>query len=36
MVYFGVCMTFIGVIIDYIWNDPINWSSHLLNGLISG
>lgn len=36
MVYFGVCMTFIGVIIDYLWNDPINWSSHLLNGLISG
>ncbi|WP_145386685.1 hypothetical protein [Staphylococcus capitis] len=36
MVYFGVCMTFIGVIIAYLWNDPINWSSHLLNGLISG
>ncbi|WP_432732163.1 hypothetical protein [Staphylococcus capitis] len=36
MVYFGVCMTFIGVIIAYLWNDPINWSIHLLNGLISG
>lgn len=27
MVYFGVCMTFIGVIIDYLWNDPINWAT---------
>lgn len=36
MVYFGVCMTLIGVIIDYLWNDPIDWSGHLLNGLISG
>ena len=36
MVYFGVCMTLIGVIIDYLWNDPIDWSVHLLNGLISG
>lgn len=35
MVYFGVCMTLIGVIIDYLWNDPIDWSGHLLNGLIS-
>jgi len=30
------CMTLIGVIIDYLWNDPIDWSGHLLNGLISG
>lgn len=36
MVYFGICMTLIGVIIDYLWNDPIDWSGHLLNGLISG
>ncbi|WP_213606109.1 hypothetical protein [Staphylococcus capitis] len=36
MVYFGICMTLMGVIIDYLWNDPIDWSGHLLNGLISG
>ncbi len=36
MIYFGICMTFIGVMMDYLWNDPVRWSSHLVSGLISG
>ncbi|MBU5272016.1 hypothetical protein ACN9U3_08635 [Staphylococcus caprae] len=36
MVYFGCCMAFFSVMLDYFWNDPIRWTNNILHGLISG
>lgn len=36
MVYFGCCMAFFSVMLDYFWNDPISWTNNILHGLISG